>query len=165
MIIAISGCSRSGKTTLAEAIVWELRSLNFTAFCLHLDDFVKPINEINLTQNLPNWENIQSINQDLAIKTIKYFNKKFDFVLIEGHLSSQIDKISRLAKYQFEISISKETFLERRKVETRWGIVPNWYLEHVWNAWESQTKKPSSSQLDGSSPFELDKIINQILNK
>ncbi|ESA43675.1 hypothetical protein GE21DRAFT_3485 [Neurospora crassa] len=52
VVIGISGCSSSGKTTLARL----LRDIFPNTFILHEDDFYKPESEIPMKEGLTNWD-------------------------------------------------------------------------------------------------------------
>ncbi|KAJ4390365.1 ribosylnicotinamide kinase, partial [Neurospora sp. IMI 360204] len=52
VVIGISGCSSSGKTTLARL----LRDIFPNTFILHEDDFYKPESEIPMKDDLRNWD-------------------------------------------------------------------------------------------------------------
>ena len=42
------------------------------------------------------------------------------------------DELNKHYDFSIYVEISKETFLFRRQQETRWGVEPKWYIEHVW---------------------------------
>ncbi|KAK1776977.1 P-loop containing nucleoside triphosphate hydrolase protein [Copromyces sp. CBS 386.78] len=58
VVIGISGCSSSGKTTLARL----LRDIFPNTFILHEDDFYKPESEIPMKDGLTNWDCPEALN-------------------------------------------------------------------------------------------------------
>ncbi|KAK3954662.1 hypothetical protein QBC32DRAFT_383247 [Pseudoneurospora amorphoporcata] len=58
VVIGISGCSSSGKTTLARL----LRDIFPSTFILHEDDFYKPESEIPMKDGLTNWDCPEALN-------------------------------------------------------------------------------------------------------
>ena len=149
MIIGIGGCSRAGKTTLAELIMWHYRKLNFRVIAIHQDDYVKRIRDIPLINEETDWETPDSIDFDLLEKSISFHRTKFDVIVLEGILTFASAELNKHFDRAFFIEISLDTFLKRRKAETRWGEEPDWYLEHVW----------ASFQLFGQPPTTLEKLV------
>ena len=162
MIIGIGGCSRSGKTTLAETLVWHYRTQNKTAIALHQDDFVKKIKELPLIQNQADWEHPASVDFALLQKAIMFFKESFDVVILEGILVFADAQMNLNYDCCFFTTISKETFYKRRLAETRWGKEPEWFLEHVWESFLKYGQPPlivkNMMVLDGENPYQMEKI-------
>lgn len=58
VIVGLSGCSSSGKTTLARL----LRDLFPNTFILHEDDFYRPEEELPMKDGLLDWDCAEAIN-------------------------------------------------------------------------------------------------------
>ncbi|MFN4145266.1 MAG: hypothetical protein ACK4GN_05535 [Runella sp.] len=168
MLIGIGGCSRSGKTTLADLLVWHIRSqLQATAFVIHQDNFVKNINEIPGLGDFIDWESPTSIDFELLKEAIDFFQHRFDYVLVEGILAFADALLNQMYDRTYFVEISENTFYQRRRQENRWGIEPMAYLDHVWksflqNGQPSQTQ-PNLLRISGKSPFKVEDITAHLL--
>ena len=108
MIIGIGGRSRSGKTTLAETLVWQERSQNKRAIALHQDDFVKRLYEIPLIHDHTDWETPESIDFELLKKVVSNLRNDFDVIVIEGILAFADSGLNALYDYCFFTIISED---------------------------------------------------------
>jgi nicotinamide/nicotinate riboside kinase len=166
MIIGIGGCSRSGKSTLAETLTFAYRMQNKQVLVLHLDDFVKNVNEIPLINGQTDWESPVSIDFDLLNEAIQFFKNKVEVLIIEGYHFFNFEKLVAQTSVQILIEIEKETFLERRKKENRWGTEEDWYLEHVWKTWQKNGKtfinQAKTIRLDDENVNEINNILKDI---
>jgi nicotinamide/nicotinate riboside kinase len=140
MIIGIAGVSRSGKTTLADLIQKKLIEKGETAIVLHQDDYVIPENQIPKIRHRIDWECPQSIDFQQFKTEILKAKKHYKHVITEGLLNFWDADINLLFDKKIFVEISKETFLERRNKEKRWGFEPKWFYEHVWESHEKYGK-------------------------
>ncbi len=167
MIIGIGGCSRSGKSTLTDALIWEFRLQNKQVLALHIDDFVKNIELIPKINNETDWESELSIDFELLKSAIDFYKSKVDILIIEGYHFFNFKELVEKSNCAILMQIEENTFLERRKLENRWGKEAAWYLKHVWNTWQLNGKKflnPAKTLiLSGEETFDIKKIIEQIL--
>ncbi len=131
-IIGIGGVSRSGKSILARKLE---KAIHGTVLVLSQDDFTRPISEIPLIQDRTDWEQPDSIDFERLIAHIRDQKNSFEFIIVEGLLAFANEELNTLYGMTILLTISKETFLARRKKETRWGKEPDWYLEHVWESY------------------------------
>ena len=70
MLILIGGCSRSGKSSWAQKLVWQHRLENKTAVVLCQDDFVKHIDKIPKIRDRTDWETPHSIDYERLITVL-----------------------------------------------------------------------------------------------
>jgi nicotinamide/nicotinate riboside kinase len=165
MVIGIAGVSRSGKTTLAGLIKKILIEQGETAIVLHQDDFVMPENEIPKIRHRIDWECPQSIDFQRFKSKILEAKSQYNHVITEGLLNFWDENIILLFDKKIFVEISKETFLERRNKEKRWGFEPKWFYEHVWQSHLKYGKIGLDDKtiiLSGEKDFDLNFIITRI---
>ncbi len=129
-LILIGGVSRSGKSTLAK----ELESLLPNSISLDQDDFILPESQIPKIKERTDWEDPNSIDWDPLVNKLNQLATQHDFLILEGIFAFNSHQINAWADYSIYLNLPYDSFFKRRKEETRWGIEPDWYLEHVWNA-------------------------------
>lgn len=131
-IIGIGGVSRSGKSMLAT----KLKQLLSAKRVLHIDmdEYVLPEDELPKIKGHFNYEVPESIDYNRIIAWIKLNESNYDAIIIEGILAFANESLNQLYDMTMCMRISKSTYLNRRKVETRWGKEPDWYIEYVWDA-------------------------------
>lgn len=163
MIIGIGGASRSGKTTLARMIVNHFRDSGKTAISLYQDDFVFPTTRIPLIKDKVDWERPESINFDLLREVVDFYKTKFEILVIDGFLAFYDEKLNTEFDRRIFVNISKETYLKRKAEDLRWGPIPGWFFEHIW---ESYLKYgiPDFSQADyiqvsGESKHNIEEVL------
>lgn len=132
-VIGISGPSQSGKSTLARQLQDHLIPKKVSV--LDMDEYVLPEASIPKIKDRTDWEVPESVDYERMLKVIGNQELASDFIIVEGILVFAHQKLSQLFDLSILVEISKETFLERRSKETRWGDEPQWYLEHVWDSW------------------------------
>ena len=164
MIIGIGGRSRSGKTTLAETLVWHDRSQNKKAITLHQDDFVNRIEDIPLVRNHIDWEIPASIDFELLRKTVAFLQTQFDVVVVEGFLAFADADLNLMYDRCFFTVISEETFRIRKAADTRWGQEPEWYVTYIWESFLAYGQPPASltnlMEIDGAKPYPMEEIVD-----
>ena len=160
-LILIAGISRSGKSSLASELARRLDN----AIHLEQDQFVLPEIDIPTIQDRIDWETPHSIDWSKWNGEIEAAHKSFQFVIAEGIFALHDLRLIQKALVTIVLSISKEEFLQRRKREVRWGVEPNWFLEHVWQA-HLHNHNPHnispSIQLNKYSDADLELVIKQI---
>ncbi|KJZ70377.1 hypothetical protein HIM_10221 [Hirsutella minnesotensis 3608] len=75
LIVGISGCSSSGKTTLARL----LRDLFPGSFILHEDDFYRPENELPSKNGLLDWDCAEAIDVPAMAEALSYIRQNASF--------------------------------------------------------------------------------------
>ena len=129
-LIVIGGVSRSGKTTLAG----ELASLLPNAIIISQDDFVLSEKFIPTIKDRINWEDTKSIDWISLIDQLNQLLSQYQFILLEGIFAYNSLVINDLVDYAIYLKLDYKMFIERRRQETRWGMEPHWYIDHVWKA-------------------------------
>lgn len=135
MVIGIGGVSRSGKTTSALELKVQYEQLGKTALVLHQDDFTQPKRLIPRIRYKIDWEHPGSMDFRRFEKAILEARENYDVVIAEGILVFYDPAINALFDERILMEIDRETFLERRSKEVRWGREPRWYLEYVWESY------------------------------
>ncbi|MEQ9467646.1 MAG: hypothetical protein RLN88_09550 [Ekhidna sp.] len=162
-IIGIGGASRSGKSTLARKLKEALAPKQ--VLLLDMDNYVFPENEVPHIQGHPDWEVPESIDYEWVIATIDDNEPDYDFIIVEGILAFANETLR--ARYDLTVfmEISKATYVKRRKLETRWGKDPEWYIEYVWEAHLKYGQYGSADfVLSGETPIQ-DADLKRILRK
>ena len=131
-IIGIGGVSRAGKTSLAQRISDWLVDENVKI--LHQDDYVVPNNEMPLVKGQIDWEKPESLDFVTFRKEILKAQEKYDYIIAEGLMVYNQAEVFELFDKKIFIEISKETFLSRKTLDSRWENEPKWYIEHIWDS-------------------------------
>lgn len=167
MVIGIGGVSNSGKSHLAENLVRHFRDRSTKI--ISQDNFALPSDKIPLVIDHIDWESPKSINFVKFKQTISEAIKSHDFVIVEGIFAYYDKKINELYDKKLFIEISKETFMARKIKDTRWGIEPAWYMDHIWKSYMKfgQPKKKSKDvyYLDGNQDIILSDVLQYLSNK
>lgn len=131
-IIGIGGVSRAGKTSLALRISDWL--VDEKVKILHQDDYVVPNSEMPLVKGQIDWEKPESLDFTTFRKEIQKAKEKYDYIIAEGLMVYSRAEVFELFDKKIYIEISKETFLSRKTLDSRWENEPEWYIEHIWNS-------------------------------
>lgn len=134
MIIGIGGCSRSGKTTLAEIIKNHFPENE--AIILNQDDYVFPENEIPKINGHTDWECPQSMDFERLKAEIAKAETMFKNVIVEGILVFHDPELNEQFDKKIFIDIDKESFIHFKNMDLRWGKEPEWYVEHIWESFQ-----------------------------
>ncbi len=131
-VIGIGGVSRSGKSSFATLIQIMLLSAGKSTRVFDMDDYMVAIEKIPKIRDRTDWEHSNSVDWDKLIGEIHLTPEVV--VIVEGIFVFANDDLLHMLDIKIKMNITRETFLERRKAETRWGEEPEWYLEHVWRS-------------------------------
>ncbi len=130
------------------------------------DDFPNPEDQIPMVQDHVDWEIPQSINMSNYFKQVLEASRKYDVVIAEGLFAFCDKRIVRHYDKKIFMTISKETFWDRKSKDFRWGKEPEWYMDHIW---ESHFKCGSLQSLDkdtvilsGEDPVDLQQLIPEL---
>ncbi|MBL7813651.1 MAG: hypothetical protein JNL70_01510 [Saprospiraceae bacterium] len=176
MIIGIGGVSRSGKSTLAALIkdYFTVRKDSYgeggqSAVVLSQDDFVFPVEQIpSISKDGEveiDWEIPESIDFQRYKTAILEAERQFDHVITEGLLNFYDETINALFDKFFLVNITKETFLKRKSEDKRWGEVPAWYVQHIWESYEKygrtilKDKNKEVVEISGTRTFDVKKYF------
>jgi nicotinamide/nicotinate riboside kinase len=132
LIIGIGGVSRSGKSILARQLIPYLNGKK--TVILSQDDYVMAGYHAPLINGVFDWEHPGSI--DFTRLRHEFFTIKpfVDNVIIEGifafHDQSLVEQYDR----SIYLILDFQTFYIRKKMDKRWGEVPDWYISHIWRS-------------------------------
>jgi uridine kinase len=165
MIIAIGGCSTSGKSALAAQLAEHFSDKKVKVFCQ--DDFTYPTPDIPKINGHTNWEIPESIDFEWMKNTIEKASKEYDLVIAEGLLIYHWPELNKMFDKKLFVEIDKKTFWERKHKDFRWGKEPDWYIEHIWNSYLIYGRPPKDKDLiviDGTREFDIKEIARKINN-
>lgn len=166
MIIGIGGSSRSGKSTLARLLVNHFRDSGKTSIVIYQDDFVFPTELIPKVRDKVDWECPESLNHDLLLEVINFYITKFEVVIVDGFLAFYDDRLNEKYDKRIFVSVSKKTYLERKENDLRWGFIPRWFFEHIWESYLKfgipDFKKHKYYRISGENEYSLELIISEL---
>ena len=164
MIIGIGGISNAGKSVLAEKIKKHFPDKSIKILCQ--DNFAHPTPAIPKINDHTNWEIPESLDFEKFVKKVIAESGKYDIVIDEGLFIFYDERLNRLYDKMIYLSISKDTFIERKSEDLRWGKEPDWYMEHIWNShqqfFEKVEFRKKAFQVSGENPVDLDAVINYL---
>jgi uridine kinase len=166
MVIGIGGPSRSGKSTLANLLVTHFRRNGKKAIIFHQDDFVFPETQIPKIKDKTDWESPLSIDHNLLLEVVSDFKERFEVVIIEGFFAFHDVRLNAIYEKRIFVKISKRTFIIRKAMDSRWGYIPTWYIDHIWKSY-LKMGKPSTIKTDyleasGEDEFDMKKILGYL---
>jgi uridine kinase len=161
IVIGIGGVSRSGKSSLSKQIR-EWYSQN-TVEILSMDEYVFPESHIPKVRDETDWEVPDSVDYEKLASAISHSREKTDLLIVEGILIFNDLKVSALFDKKIFIDIDYETFITRKKADTRWNE-PGWYIEHIWTSYLVYGKMNTEDAflVSGNAEFPRDKIMDFI---
>lgn len=161
MIIGIGGISNSGKSKLAAVIKEHYPDKKVCILCQ--DDFAMLTADIPKIKGHTNWEIPESINFNRYYSRIINESKENDIVISEGLFVFYEPRFVKLYDKMIYLSISKDTFYERKKQDFRWGKEPDWYMDHIWDSHFEFCNKIAirnhAFQLSGENPVDIEKVF------
>ncbi len=159
-LILIAGVSRSGKTTLTKYLNEHLNN----CLVIHQDRLVLPKAQIPKVRDRIDWERPESIDWTNLFRLLTESASSYDYIIVEGIFALSNKKLVEQSDYSIALEIDKESYLERRKLETRWGTEPAWFLEHVWDS-HLKYHNPYNIEIDTilTNPTQSD--YSQVLNE
>ena len=164
MIIGIGGVSNAGKTTLSDRLKKSLAPLRVKI--LSQDNFPKPVEEIPMIRDHVDWEIHESLEMSQYFKQMLEDEKQYDVVIAEGLFAFCDDRIVSHYDKKVFLTISKETFWDRKSKDLRWGKEPEWYMEHIWDShFKCGTKHSKDSDtiiLSGEEPINLNHLVSKL---
>ncbi len=161
MIIGIGGVSRSGKTSLAVS----LKSKLVDAEILSLDDYPSSRENFTFIKNTVDWEHPSSLDFNRIIEDINLLKNKHEIVIVEGIFIFHHSVLKRLIDKFIFINLEKYVFLSRKKEDGRWGYVPAWYREHIWEShlhYGAKSLDCKIFELDGAEEFDYEQVLDFI---
>lgn len=156
MIIGIGGVSNAGKSSLANLLKIELEK-DYKIKILCQDDFIKPEEKIPRINKLIDWEHPSSINHEMFFQAVLREKRNNDIVFSEGLFAFYSDRLCNMYSHKLFLKIDQDTFFERKKRDLRWGKVPDWYIQHIW---DSYLRYGKATQLQNSIKINANKLFN-----
>ncbi|MEQ8926526.1 MAG: AAA family ATPase [Fulvivirga sp.] len=166
MIIGIGGVSRSGKTTLANQLRNQL-GINEVKI-ISQDDFTYPQSDLPIYNGIVDWEHPDGIDFSALKKTLIEQSKKYTHLIVEGFLIYHSLEIRSLIDFKIFITINKNTFLNRKAEDNRWGETPSSYISYIWDSYLKFGTIDNISidlLLKGSEPFKVAAITREIVKR
>ncbi len=161
MIIGIGGVSNSGKSGLAKKIKDHLKSKKVTILCQ--DDFIYPVPHLPTIQGHIDWETPDTINFIEFKNSIYKESGEADIVIAEGLFAFYDNRINALYDRKIFIEIGHNTFIQRKKLDLRWGEEPDWYIDHIWNSYLKYgvpiPLTPDYTVINGEKPADILSLI------
>lgn len=169
MIIAIGGVSRAGKSTLSELLQEQFGSLGQSVAIVEQDKYVFKEKDLPKIKSKVDWESPKSIDYSKFRKAIIAASKKHDHVIAEGLLVFFDKSLNKLFDKNVFIEIPKYLFIERKKIDLRWGSTPEpkWYIDHIWSSYKKYGKLNLPAdflKLSGKSKFDLSKVMDFLID-
>ncbi|MFT4568250.1 MAG: nicotinamide/nicotinate riboside kinase [Saprospiraceae bacterium] len=168
MIVGIGGVSRAGKTTLANLMAKLFLARGKSVGIIHQDKYVHEESALPRIRDSVNWEHPSSIRIEDFREAIVDAEKENDLVIAEGLLCFYNPEITDLMDRKILVTISKDTFLERKKEDLRWGSEPDpdWYMEHIWHSYLKYGKPQTAEYftINGNQYFDLITVVQYILH-
>ncbi len=162
MILAIGGLSRSGKTKLSRKVSKWLRDQGHSVALLHQDTFVKPEESIPRIRDRVDWETPDSMDWSRWNTAIREAQQSHDWVIAEGLFALREEAVE--PDKQLFVHISRDTFLNRKHEDQRWGPVPEWFIQHVWNSFlhYGQPSGRNFLEVSGEKVADREEILNYL---
>jgi uridine kinase len=164
MIIAIGGISNAGKSRLAARIADYYKNQSTIILCQ--DNYANPTPQIPKIDGHTNWEIPESIDFDRYYQKIIDSKFHYDIIIAEGLFVYYDDRLNDLYDKCIYMTIDKDTFMERKKEDFRWGKEPEWYMEHIWgshfNYCNEVISRRNAFQLSGRAPVNFESVIQYL---
>lgn len=169
MIIAIGGVSRAGKSTLSELLKEQFGLIGQTVAIIEQDKYVYKENDLPKIKSKIDWESPLSIDFQKFKKAITSAAKKHDHVIAEGLLVFFDKTLNALFDKSIFIKIPKALFIERKKIDLRWGSTPEpkWYIDHIWRSYKKYgmlNLTDDRLKLSGKQKFDLNEVMGSLVD-
>jgi len=164
MIIGIGGISNAGKSSLANLLKLYFEK-TYKVKILCQDDFIINENEIPKINGYTDWELPVSINHSMFLQAIIREELNNDIVISEGLFAYHDIELVKLYQKKIFLRINKNIFIERKKSDNRWGEVPDWYIEHIWDSYDKYGKAISEKgikRIEAIGNFNMEDIIDYL---
>ena len=148
-VVGISGCTRSGKSTLTKALQ---RVFGGNGCCsVHQDDYFESNKFVDEQLN-GNWDRPDAIRHDAFYENVQRviaqnkecvdpnrYGLRCFYVILEGFMLYHDDRIHQLVDHPVWVEISREKCIERRKASPNW--THNYWDEGIWRNHEQYTQR------------------------
>ena len=162
MKIGIGGISRAGKTQLANFIQDLFLDRKIVVLCQ--DDFVFDRDKLPMVKDKIDWENPASIDFGKFREALNTGTEEYDIVVAEGLLVFYNSEICTEFDKKIFVHINEAIFRERKIKDKRWGLFPNWYIDHIWESYIKYGRVEKGRKdflyVDGRRDFDREKILD-----
>lgn len=165
MFIGIGGVSTGGKSWIAQKITEHYRNQkSVSALCQ--DDYTLTQDKIPMIRDHIDWEIPKSMDFDRFYRATVKKAKESDVVIVEGLFVFHQERFVNLFDKMIYVTLKKETFLERKRKDLRWGKEPEWYIQHIWKSHlqfhEDSKVKDKALIVAGEYPVDLNRVFTFI---
>lgn len=165
MFIGIGGISTSGKSWIAQKIRDHYRNQKKVSI-LCQDDYTLTQDKIPVIRDHIDWDIPESMDFHKFYRAIVKKSKKSDVVIAEGLFVFHQERFVNLYDKMICFTLKKETFLERKRKDLRWGKEPEWYIEHIWESHlrfrEDAQVRDKALVVPGEYPVDIERILTFI---
>ena len=161
MIIGIAGVSRSGKTSLAISLKEKLGD----AVIISMDDYPAKIENFKYIKNVIDWEHPSSLDLEKVTDQVREAAAKNKHVIVEGIFLFHHIPLKSLVNKFIYLNLEKEDFFKRKLNDHRWGKIPNWYQEHIWQSHLNFGVKPvdiAAFEINANSDFSYPELLGYL---
>ena len=162
MIIGVGGVSRSGKTVLAKLLKQQLTG----SVVLHQDEF----NASNLPyiNSHVDWEIPDAVDYNSLIRQVHIMDEEHKYVIVEGILIFAHPVLNDCLDKRLVLTMDKEEFIRRKRMDLRWGEEPDWYINHIWECHRKYGFPPKGSEymlLDKNAGWTPEDVMNYLFSE
>ncbi|MFH1120939.1 MAG: hypothetical protein V1775_14070 [Bacteroidota bacterium] len=122
--------------------------------------------EIPKIKNHIDWERPEAIDWISFRKAIESNILSGKTVIVEGLFAFHNKEINNLYDKMIFITLSREEFLRRKRIDLRWGREPEWYINHIWDSFVIHGLFPqdiaNALLLDGAQNFNPSDVISYL---
>lgn len=158
MIIGVAGISRSGKTTLAISLKDKLENSEI----ISLDDYPAKMENFHYIKDVIDWEHPSSLDLEKVTEQVQELSLTCQYVIVEGIFLFYHESLKSLIDKFIYLNLEKEDFLRRKMHDNRWGHIPAWYKEHIWQSHLIFGAKPAyleAFEINANSDFSYEELL------
>ncbi|KAL3084995.1 hypothetical protein niasHS_010064 [Heterodera schachtii] len=170
-ILSLAGATCTGKTSLANSLVEELRRCGLSVRLIGQDRFYKTKENVRTLANAEDpsitfydYDQTDALNEHLILEEIASASKdpKLDALIMEGNMLTDLDAI-RWADCTVFLTIDKESCRQRRVLRTYDPPDEIGYFDQVvWPAYEQTLQKAKEFKETSTRPLAFVKADRQI---
>ena len=101
----------------------------------------------------------------MFLQAVRREKQNNDIVISEGLFAFHDDNLSKLYDKKLFLFVDKDTFKLRKLRDKRWGKVPEWYIDHIWDSYIIKGRAKDAKgvkKIDAAQLFDLDDIVKFI---